>query len=182
MNDGESALRERKAQERRERADRVIDKMLHWALWAAFMGIAAPLLLLAVLYGMFKQKIPTGFELVGRGELFILNLVLLTSSLSEIRGKHFDRSQKRLRRVADIADVFLLLLILVSVVLWSAITTQGVSSASNGELPSKIPNWEYPSTFPSWIPTWGATALVIASGLLALVTVGLAALAREDAS
>jgi hypothetical protein len=162
------------------RAGRVLERMLHWFLWTAFVGAVVPILLLALLYGLFKHEFPTGSELVGRGELYIVNLALVASGFSEIVGKSFGPGQRFRRGMANVTIVLLLVMVLVSVVTWSAIVSQGVSQALPSDAPPQdIPNWSYPAELSKWLPTWGGSLTMVATVLVGLLSAGLAALAED---
>jgi hypothetical protein len=168
-------------EESNDRAGRAVERMIHWFLWTAFVGALVPILLLALLYGLFKHHFPTGSELVGRGELYIVNLALVASGFSEIIGKSFGRQQRFRRGLANVTIVLLLVLALVSVVTWSAIVSQGVSRAVAGQVDTQqIPNWSYPVELGEWLPTWGGLATMVATILVGLLATGLGALAEES--
>jgi hypothetical protein len=166
-------------EELRDKAGRAVERMFHWFLWTAFVGALVPILLLGLLYGLFKHHFPTGSELVGRGELYIVNLALVASGFSEIVGKSFGRQQRFRRGMANVTIALLLVLVLVSIVTWSAIVSQGVSQAVASQVPQEIPNWSYPVELGEWLPTWGGLSTMVATILVGLLAAGLGALAEE---
>lgn len=128
----------------------------HWWRWS-ILWTAVPLAAGALIIAWQKQGMPSGTDLVGKGDLFLIGIALFGGGLGEL-GRVEHQGNRRSR--VETLRFWIVVLLVFYAIIWALITAQLVQEKTLGKL--------------SWVATEVGVGALIVAALMAAICVATA--------